>query len=242
MKINKTDNCARACRLHQGAICPAAVDFRTNITCQCHYLDKPPSLPVNILITSSPSVPERHPPPPSEKTPENSEVAADGLFLHYWRYRLSDGEERPFLRNRIRQRRWSERRRPPGNISGRPHSGLSRESHGVQQEDQTLLSSDDASAMFCSPSTESPNSSPQALAWPEQLFKSGPQSLKDQIVMVGNKRSREKKHFIFICLCEDLALLHASYAKRPQNSHKCTLALNYLIRNIFIYTDRWKSV
>lgn len=73
MKINKTDNCARACHLHQGglglAICPAAVDFRTNITCQCHYLDKPPSLPVNILITSSPSAPERPPPPLLRENP-----------------------------------------------------------------------------------------------------------------------------------------------------------------------------
>lgn len=70
------------------------------------------------------------------------------------------------------------------------HHGLeciTTECHGVQQEDQTLLPSEDASVTFCSRSTESLNSSPQALAWPQQLLKSSPassQSLKDQILMV----------------------------------------------------------
>lgn len=43
-----------------------------------------------------------------------------------------------------------------------PDLELSHECHGVRQEDQMLLSSKDAS-MFFSHSTESLNSSPQAL-------------------------------------------------------------------------------
>lgn len=53
--------------------------------------------------------------------------------------------------------------------------------------------------------------------------------------MVEMKGPEKQKHSLFICPCEDLELLHASYAKRPQNSHKCTLAQNYFIGNIFIY-------
>lgn len=156
-KIKKTDNCARACHLHQGATRRAAVDFRTNITCQCHYL--------NLLLCQSISWSlALHQPlyPPPERWLLLCSSFITGPCCHQRRQRVSGGEERPFLRNSTWQRRWSERRRPPGNISGRPASELSHECHGVQQEDQTVL----CSAMFCSPLQKAPT--PPRRHWPGQ--------------------------------------------------------------------------
>lgn len=225
-KIKKTDNCARACHLHQGATRRAAVDFRTNITCQCHYL--------NLLLCQSISwsLALHQPLYPPQRG--GCCCALPSLLGHVV---INGGSECLAEKN--------------GRSSGTAHGSgvdlkggvlLGTSQAGPLQSWAASVTAYNRKIRRCCVLRCSvllyrkPQLLPAGIGLARTALQEQPSKLERPDCNGGNESTRGKKtnkntlHF-YLSLWGPGTV--ARQQKRPQSSHECTPALNYCIRNIY---------